>query len=61
MVGEAANGPQVTREKLQGLVGEGIRVFEVVTLKGGFSARRACDTRTFEYCVPVSFLSNVGV
>ncbi|KAI8998222.1 pseudouridine synthase [Gaertneriomyces semiglobifer] len=50
--GEDANGPIPTTEAIQNLLPDGIKVLDVVELNTSFSARRTCDTRTFEYLLP---------
>jgi tRNA pseudouridine(38-40) synthase len=41
-----------TPEQLNALLSKELRVFKVLSVSSGFSARKNCDARTFEYLIP---------
>ncbi|KAI8823668.1 pseudouridine synthase [Fimicolochytrium jonesii] len=52
ITGADGRTPLPTPARLAALLPETIRVFDVVKLNTNFSARRTCDTRTYEYVLP---------
>ncbi|TPX68399.1 hypothetical protein SpCBS45565_g03168 [Spizellomyces sp. 'palustris'] len=56
-VAASENAPMPTPESLAPLLPDGIKVFDIVQLNTSFSARRTCDTRTYEYLIPTYVLA----
>ena len=46
-----------TPEQVNPLLPEGLKVFRIAEVPQGFSARRTCEARTYEFLLPVSCFS----
>ncbi|KAJ3211947.1 tRNA pseudouridine synthase 1 [Dinochytrium kinnereticum] len=55
IIGQSVQIP--TPDALNAILPESIRVFKIATPSEGFSARRTCDARTYEYLIPTYVFS----
>ncbi|RKO88306.1 pseudouridine synthase [Blyttiomyces helicus] len=52
VVGTDPEAADPTPDALNSFLPESLRVFEVIRIQSGFSARRTCDSRVYEYLIP---------